>query len=325
MCTSIIYTAGDKYFGRNLDLEVGFGQKVVITPRNMPLEFREMPRLEHHYAIIGISIVRDNYPLYFDGINEKGVGMAGLNFDGPAHYFPAQKGKDNIAAFEIIPYILANAASVAEAKKLLANANITNANFSNKLPASPLHWLIADKTGASVTVESTIKGLNVYDNPVGALTNNPEFPRQLVNLSNYRSISPATPKNTIAPELNLPVYSRGFGSHFLPGGMDSESRFVKVTFTKMHAPAGNSEVENITNYFHILQSVEQQKGLDEVAPDTFEYTIYSDGSNLSKGIFYYKTYDNSQINAVDMHKEDLESTELITYPVQNEQVINQQN
>lgn len=325
MCTSIIYTAGDHYFGRNLDLEVSLGQEVVVTPRDMPLELRNLPRLDHHYAMIGMSIVRDNYPLYFDAVNEKGVGMASLNFDGPAHYFPVQEGKDNIASFEMIPYILATASSVAEAKKLLANANVSNVNFSDKLQAAPLHWIIADKSGASVTVESTIDGLHVYDNPVGALTNNPEFPRQLLNLSNYQSISPAEPKNSLAPGIDLPVYSRGLGSHFLPGGMDSESRFVKVTFAKMHAPVGNSEEENVTNYFHILQAVEQQKGLDEVGPNTFEYTIYSDGTNLTKGIFYYKTYDNSQINAIDMHKENLDGTELITYSVNDQQTINYQN
>ncbi|MBB1078339.1 choloylglycine hydrolase family protein [Limosilactobacillus sp. STM2_1] len=325
MCTSIIYQAGDSYFGRNLDLEVSLGQQVVITPRNMVLNFRKLPTLDHHYAMIGMSIVRDNYPLYFDGINEKGVGMAGLNFDGPAHYFPIQEGKDNIGSFELIPYVLAQAASVAEAKELLANANIADINFSAKMQAAPLHWIIADKTGASVTVESTTEGLNVYDNPVGVLTNNPKFPDQLINLSNYQSVSPAEPQNTLAPGVKLPVYSRGFGSHFLPGGMDSESRFVKATFVKMHAPIGDNEVENITNYFHILQSVEQQKGLDEVAPNTYEYTIYSDGSNLTKGIFYYRTYDNGQINAVDMHKEDLESTALITYPVNDQQKIEYQN
>lgn len=325
MCTSIIYTAGDHYFGRNLDLEVKLGQEVVITPRNKTLEFRKMPNLSHHYAIIGMSIVRDDYPLYFDGVNEKGVGMAGLNFNGPSRFFPVQDGKDNIASFELVPYILAKAASVAEAKKLLANANITNINFSDKLQAAPLHWIVADKTGASITVESTEEGLNVYDNPVGVLTNNPEFPRQMTNLSNYRSVSPAVPQNTLAPNIDIPAYSRGFGSHFLPGGMDSESRFVKAVFTKMHSPIGKSEVENITNYFHILQSVEQQKGLDEVGPNSYEYTIYSDGTNLSKGIYYYKTYENSQINAVDIHKEDLESSDLITYAVQDQQNINYQN
>ena len=249
MCTSVIYQAGDSYFGRNLDLEVSLGQQVVITPRDMVLNFRELPTLEHHYAIIGMAIVRDNYPLYFDGINEKGVGIAGLNFDGPAHYFPVQEGKKNIASFELVPYILAQASSVAEAKELLTNANIANINFSEKMHAAPLHWIVADKTGASITVESTTAGLNVYDNPVGVLTNNPQFPDQLVNLSNYQSVSPADPQNTLAPDTTLPVYSRGFGSRFLPGGMDSESRFVKAAFAKMHAPVGNNEVENITNYF----------------------------------------------------------------------------
>lgn len=325
MCTSIVYYAGDGYFGRNLDLEVSLGQQVVITPRDMELKFHELPTLKHHYAMIGMAIVRENYPLYFDGINEKGVGIAGLKFAGSAHYFPVRKGKDNIASFELVSYILAQASSVAEAKELLINANITNINFSEKMPAAPLHWIVADKTGASITVESTTVGLNVYDNPVGVLTNNPQFPDQLVNLSNYQSVSPADPQNTLAPDITLPVYGRGFGSRFLPGGMDSESRFVKATFAKMHAPVGNNEVENITNYFHVLQSVEQQKGLDEVGPNTYEYTIYSDGSNLSKGIFYYRTYDNNQINAVDMHKENLASTTLITYPINNQQKIEYQN
>lgn len=325
MCTSIVYYAGDGYFGRNLDLEVSLGQQVVITPRDMELKFHELPTLKHHYAMIGMAIVRENYPLYFDGINEKGVGIAGLKFAGSAHYFPVREGKDNIASFELVSYILAQASSVAEAKELLINANITNINFSEKMPAAPLHWIVADKTGASITVESTTVGLNVYDNPVGVLTNNPQFPDQLVNLSNYQSVSPADPQNTLAPDITLPVYGRGFGSRFLPGGMDSESRFVKAAFAKMHAPVGNNEVENITNYFHVLQSVEQQKGLDEVGPNTYEYTIYSDGSNLSKGIFYYRTYDNNQINAVDMHKENLASTTLITYPINNQQKIEYQN
>ncbi|WP_076461871.1 choloylglycine hydrolase [Limosilactobacillus caccae] len=325
MCTSVIYNAGDKYFGRNLDLEIDFGEEVVISPRDFAFNFRQMPTIDHHYAIIGMALVQDGYPLYFDGVNEAGLGMAGLNFDGPAHYFPVVEGKDNVSPFEFIPYLLGQCKDVKEAKKLLANLNLVNINFSDKFQLSPLHWLIADKSGAAIVVESTRTGLHVYDNPVGVLTNNPEFPKQLLNLSNYQSVSPADPQNTLTPGVKLDTYSRGFGTHFLPGGMDSASRFVKETFTKMHAPAGKSEGENITNYFHILHAVEQQKGLDEVAPNTFEYTIYSDGTNLTKGIFYYTSYDNNQINAVDMHKEDLDSSALITYALKTDQAINYQN
>lgn len=325
MCTSILYNAGDHYFGRNLDLEVSFGQEVVVTPRNYPFKFRQMPTLDHHYAIIGMALVRDNYPLYFDGANEEGLGMAGLNFDGPAHFFPVADGQDNVSPFEFIPYVLGQCKNVAEVKQLLANLRLVNINFSDQLQLSPLHWLIADRHGKSIVVESTQTGLHVYDNPVGVLTNNPEFPAQLTNLANYQGVSPAAVENTLTPGIDLNTYSRGLGSHMLPGGMDSESRFVKECFTLQHAPKGQSEKENVTNYFHCLHAVEQQKGLDEVAPGTFEYTIYSDGINLATGTFYYTTYDNNQINAVQMHNVNLATRELTRFPLVSQQSINMQN
>ena len=155
--------------------------------------------------------------------------------------------------------------------------------------------------------------MHVYDNPVGCLTNNPQFPKQLFNLNNYADVSAAMPKNNFSDQVKMDGYSRGLGSHNLPGGMDSESRFVRVAFNKFNAPTSDSEEENVDTYFHILHSVEQQKGLDQVGPDAFEYTIYSDGINLDKGIFYYTTYTNKQINVVDMNKEDLdqEITQLV--------------
>ena len=154
------------------------------------------------------------------------------------------------------------------------------------------------------------------------MTNNPEFPQQLTNLSNYQSVSPSNPANTLTPGVDLDTYSRGLGSHMLPGGMDSESRFVMVAFTKLHTPEGENEEENVTNYFHILHSVEQQKGLDEVAPNTFEYTIYSDGIDLTTGTFYYTTYENNQINGVRLEKDKLDGSDLLTTPLQTKQKIN---
>lgn len=325
MCTSILYSAGDHYFGRNLDLEVSFGQEVVVTPRDYCFNFRKMPALNHHYAIIGMALVKDNYPLYFDGANEEGLGMAGLNFDGPAHFFAVDDKKDNVSPFEFIPYVLGQCRNVQEAKELLKNVNLVKINFSEQLQLSPLHWLIADRSGAAITVESTATGLHVYDNPVNVLTNNPEFPQQMTNLANYQCVSPSQPANTLAPQVSLTSYSRGLGSHLLPGGMDSESRFVKEVFTLQHAPVGRTELENVSNYFHCLHAVEQQKGLDEVAPGQFEYTIYTDGINLATGTFYYTTYDNNQINAVSLHHVNLNCRDLALFPLKNGQSINMQN
>lgn len=198
MCTSIVYSSNNHhYFGRNLDLEISFGEHPVITPRNYEFQYRKLPNKKAKYAMVGMAIVENNYPLYFDAANEEGLGIAGLNFDGPCHYFPENAEKNNVTPFELIPYLLSQYTTVAEVKKALKDVNLVNINFSEKLPLSPLHWLMADKTGESIVVESTLSGLHVYDNPVHVLTNNPEFPDQLRNLANYSNIAPAQPKNTL--------------------------------------------------------------------------------------------------------------------------------
>lgn len=52
--------------------------------------------------------------------------------------------------------------------------NVLNTPFSDKLPLASLHWIISDST-QSITVESVIDGIKIYDNPVGVLTNNPSL------------------------------------------------------------------------------------------------------------------------------------------------------
>ncbi len=324
MCTAITYITKDHYFGRNFDLEYSYAETVTITPRNFSLKFRKVKEINSHYAIIGMAYVADDYPLYYDAINEKGLGMAGLNFPKNAYYNGIDDAKDNIASFEFIPWILAQCATVEEAKKLLANINIASINFSDELPASPLHWIIADKT-SSITVESVRDGLKIYDNPVGVLTNNPTFDYQMMNLNNYSVLSVEPPINNFSSKLNFDLYSRGMGALGLPGDLSSASRFVKAAFTKMNSLSGESEAESISQFFHILSSVEQQRGCVHMGEGKYEITIYSSCCNQDKGIYYYTTYENSQITSVDMHKENLDGSSLISYDLVKGQQIFKQN
>ena len=119
MCTAATYKTKDFYFGRTLDYEHPHGEEVTFTPRNFPLPFRHLETMESHYAILGMAYVAEGYPLYFDAMNEKGLAMAGLNFVGNARYAGVKEGKDNVAQFEFIPWVLSRCACVAEARKLL--------------------------------------------------------------------------------------------------------------------------------------------------------------------------------------------------------------
>lgn len=323
MCTAATYNAGDAYFGRTLDYEFSYGDEITITPRNYELHFRHTKDIKSHYAIIGMAHIADNYPLYYDAINEMGVGMAGLNFVGNAVYPEPSEDKTCVAQFELIPWILCQCKSVEEARKLLCGASIVCTSFSEKLPSAQLHWIIADKD-SSIVIESTADGMHIYDNPVGVLTNNPPFPTQMFNLNNYMNLSPKQPENNFSNELELKPYSRGMGALGLPGDLSSASRFVRVAFTKMNSISEKDESEAVSQFFHILGSVDQQRGCCEVADGKYEITIYTSCCNLDKGIYYYTTYSNHQITAIDMHNEDLEKSELISYePIATEQIMRQ--
>lgn len=328
MCTASTYKTKDFYMGRTFDYEFSYGEEIVVTPRKYVFDFRHTDKLTTHYAMIGMAFVADGYPLYYDAVNEKGLGMAGLNFVGNAVYEDAavnvRTNEVQVAQFEFIPWILGQCASVAEAKRKIANMRLTKTPFSDQLPAAQLHWMIADQEEC-IVVESMQDELHVYDNPVGVLTNNPPFPMQLFALNNYAGASRKQPANLFAENLQLDAYSRGMGALGIPGDLSSQSRFVKVAFTKLSSISGESENESVSQFFHILGSVEQQRGCCEVADGKYEFTIYTSCCNATKGIYYYTTYNNHQITAVDMHRENLDSNQLIRYPIINEGEIRWQN
>lgn len=324
MCTAITYKTEDFYFGRTLDYEYSFGESIVITPRNFIFDFRDMGIMQKHYAIIGMALTKNDFPLYFDAVNEKGLCIAALNFVGNAVYRKPTPLKDNIAQFELMPWILGQCATTDEAKEMLENMNITDTAFSTDLTPSQLHWIIADKSEC-ITLEAVESGIKVYENPVGVLTNNPTFPEQIFNLNNYMHLSPALPKNTFSTELELKPYSRGMGALGLPGDSSSPSRFVRASFTKLNSIKPENETESVSQFFHILGSVNVTKGCSVTESGALDSTVYTSCINADKGIYYYTNYQNRQISAIDMHKEKLDGNTLISYQLITQEQIFEQN
>ena len=146
MCTAAAFRSKDFYFGRTLDYEFSYGDQVVILPRSYPLHYLEQETQTRHYAMIGMACVMEDTPLFYDAVNEKGLAIAGLNFVGNACYHSHAPGKENIAQFELIPWLLSQCASVAEARKHLERLNILDTPFrpscTGSLPTgrAPLPW-----------------------------------------------------------------------------------------------------------------------------------------------------------------------------------------
>ncbi len=293
MCTAVNFKTKDYYFGRNLDLEYTYRETVTVTPRSYPFRFCTAGEMDNHYAMIGMAYVVDGYPLYYEATNEKGVSMAGLRFAESAHYPGMAEGKDNIPPFEFIPWVLTQCEDMQVVRKLLERLNLVNLSFSEALPVTPMHWMISYKE-ETLVVESVKDGLHVYENPVGVLTNEPPFPIQEWNYNHYR---------------------------MLPGDLSSVSRFMRAAHVLQNSVSGESEEESVGQFFHILTSVEQQRGCNCKGEGKYHITQYSSCCNTDKGIFYYTTYGNRQISAVDMYRENLDGSCIISYSlVKNEQI-----
>ena len=313
MCTAVSFSTRDHYFGRNLDLEYALDEAVVVMPHRHPLIFRHLPQMDTHLAIIGTATVAHDQALYYDATNEAGLSIAALNFPENAYYPPVQEGKVNVAPFELIPFLLAQCSSVSQARTLLADVNLAAIPFSDALPLTPLHFLISDKH-ESIAVEPMVGGLKIYDNPAGVLTNNPPFDAQLAHLTRFAALGSRESENRLDPSLDLSPHSRGTGAIGLPGDLTSASRFVRAVFTKAHSQCGDTPEESVTQFFHILASVAHTRGCVMVG-DQPEITVYSSCCDTGRGVYYYTTYENNQITAIDMYKEDLDQKDLSVFPL----------
>lgn len=318
MCTAISFKTKDHYFGRNLDYEYSFGEKVIITPRNYPLKFKHQKEITNHFSFIGMGIIEDGYPLYFDLTNEKGLSFAGLNFPNNAKYNSYKEEKINLTPYELPLYILAECSDIKETVEVLKNVNLLNIPFNEKYALTPLHFMFSDKD-KSIVFESTKYGNFIYENKTGVLTNNPDFKTQMQNLNNYINISNKEPENLFSENIELDIYSRGMGGIGLPGDLSSMSRFVRGVFTKLNSVCDDDEESSVTQFFHILYSVYQQKGCVCISDKLYEKTNYTSCCNTDKGIYYYTTYENNRITKIDMNKEDLSSSSLISYELNNKQ------
>lgn len=284
MCTAIAFR---HCFGRNLDLEYTYQETVTVTPRNFPLSFRLAPRQPYHLAMVGMAHVVERYPLYYDAVNEAGLFVAALNFPEDAHYPFHSESRYQIAPFELIPWILGRCATLTQVRQLLAETAVIRQDFSPTLPTTPLHFFLADSSGAMVA-EPVKEGLRLYDNPTCVLTNSPPFPLQLAHLERARSTS------------------------VLPGDSSSISRFIRAADLLRHTGGGNP----LTELFHLLDAVAMVQGHTSEA-----ITRYTACCDAEARTYYYTTYENRRITAVHLRPEHVEAGKLIFYPLRQKQDI----
>lgn len=296
MCTAINENKIFHLFGRTLDLEYSYNENVVICPRRFQFQFIHEGKIYEHYAIIGTAHIADGIPLYYDGMNEKGLCVAALRFSELAYYHEKKPEGRNLASFELIPWILCNCESTTEAQKLLKEINVTPESFSEKLPSTPLHWLIGDKE-RSIVVESVREDFKIYNAPHGVLTNAPDFPTQCRILEKH-----------------------GDGGEPILGDLSSTSRFIRAVHAKTYTIPTEERTPAISRFFHLMSTVTQPHGLFR-ADEKQLRTVYTSCMDTERLTYYFTTYDCRKIRGVRMKNAHLDLDTITEFPMKRKEWI----
>ncbi len=305
MCTSIFYSSsdGDLYLGRTMDLARVLNCHVCTVPKGTIWQDCLNRPVINKYSFIGAGDITDK--LYFiDGVNEEGLGGAALYFHHPEWYqAPENNGKFQISTLEFITYVLGNYNSIAALKEGLDQLDLVGVIEPLTQQVTPLHYIFADKAGDCAVVEYAAEGLKLYNNPVGVLTNPPEFPWHLTNLENYSKIhmkqmpfqtidrdAKASRRERLKPE-SLP----------LPGDGNPASRFIKAAALTAFIQGQFPSEEALVSGMRVLNSMAVVRfGAYPDLPNT--YTQYSAVMCLTKQQYTAQSYYDFDLVRLDLNR-----------------------
>lgn len=324
-CTGITLTAQDKAHIVARSIEWGASKlesRLVVSGRGRAVQTTaaEGPGLSYvtRYGFVGVSILKDAYVV--EGLNEKGLSAGLFFFPGCGGYpaYQAAEQSHTVSDMEFVAWMLSNFASVDEVKKAAPSIRLSAAIAE----AGTLHFRAADESGAQIVIEVVDGVMHIYDNPLGVLTNSPDFPWQMKNLNNYLNLraGPAAPAEWGA--VKLQQFGMGAGLLGMPGDISPSSRFVRAAFLQATAPALQNARAAVVYSFTILNSFDIPIGLElssksekTALVSATQWTSASDAGNRA---FYYRTAQNPRIRAVDLKAIDFSRPRFDSRPLDDE-------
>ncbi len=279
------------------------------------------------YGFSGLSVTVDKF--IAEGVNEAGL-TAGLfyfkGYGSLATFDPSRTG-NNIVDMDFVRWMLSQFATVAEMEAALKNIKIVPVYIDAKgNPTPTAHWRVTDNTGRNVVIEIVDNGkINIYENTAGVLTNSPEFPWQVTNLSNYINIAPGTTPDKKTGGLELTSFGTGTAAGGLPGDISPVSRFVRAAFYVHTAPPLTDNQAAVSQALHILNNFDIPVGV-EFAPDQRSHipdlpsaTQWTSVIDQQNRVLYFKTMNDSRIKQLDLKTVDFSGKEEIKRPMDSGQ------
>jgi choloylglycine hydrolase len=333
-CTGIRLTAGDGtvVHARTLEFGIDLDSDILMIPRGFARTGTTpdgKPGLAWTTKYASVGANGAGLPILLDGLNEKGLATGTFYFPGSAGYMPygASDSGKTIAQWEVSSYILENFATVDEVKANIGNVVVANTVLKAWGFAPEAHYIVHDATGKSAVIEYVGGKLQVYDAPLGVITNSPAYDWHMTNLRNYLNFSIDNAPPAKVGSVTLTPTGQGSGMLGLPGDFTPPSRFVRaVAFSQSVLPSKTGD-DAVLEAFHILNQFDIPKGAardrekDANGNIVADYTLWTAASDLKTLRYYFRTYDNSQIRMLDLMKMEIDGKEIVTVSMKGDEVI----
>jgi choloylglycine hydrolase len=269
------------------------------------------------YGYVGIAVENDEFIM--EGINEAGLAAGLFYFPDYGQYMPYKEEDKSmcVSDMQFVAWVLSTCATIDEMIALLPTIRIIGTDPR----ASTVHWRITELSGRQVVVEVINQQVKVHENPLGVLTNSPEFTWHLTNLNNYVNLASGSIHQRAIGSLDLKAFGGGSGLHGLPGDMTPPSRFVRAAFFQSTAPRLDSPEHTVVQAFHLLNNFDIPVGIQfsniDLVPDMPSATQITIATDLANQRLYYRTMYNSTIRCIDLHTIDFDRVAFQAEPLEN--------
>ena len=324
-CTGISLSAtdGTVVYARTLEFATNLESDAIVVPRGYERagatpDGKDGLKWTVKYAAVGANGM--GQPYLFDGLNEKGLSGGLFYFPGTAVYPPYDAAQANrtLAAWQLNSWILENFATVEEVKANLDKIVVPSEVFKPMGIVLPVHFVVHDASGKCIVIEPTGGRLKVYDNPLGTITNAPEFDWHITNLRNYVNLAATDGGPARLGPVTLQPLGQGSGMLGLPGDFTPPSRFVRAAFFSKSEYRTATGRETVLQAFHILNNFDIPLGSvrdsdkDAHGNPPADYTQWTAASDLVAKCYYFKTYENNRIRMIPLMKMELDAEEIRT-------------
>lgn len=327
-CTGITLRAQDQTYVVARSIEWGASRldsRFIVSGRGRSVQtqtaYGSGMQYDAKYGYVGVRIFKDAYVV--EGVNEKGLSAGLFFFPGYGGYpdYRADKRNRTISDMEFVGWILSNFSSVEEVKETAPSIRLAAAIAE----AGTLHYRAADASGKQIVIEVIDGVMKIHDNPLGVLTNSPDFTWQMTNLNNYLNLRTGTAQPVDWNNIKLSQFGMGAGLLGLPGDISPSSRFVRAAFLQSTAPTLKGAHEAVVYGFTILNSFDIPIGLEladkSEKTELMSATQWTSATDTTHRVFYYRTSTNPRLRSIDLKQIDFSRPRFDSLPLEEDNTV----